>query len=79
MEQRRRFAVQQAERDVAGDQEVPLPDENYCRALEYGLPPTAGWGLGVDRLVALLTQSRNIRETMAFPIVKPTHAPIKTP
>lgn len=66
-EQRRRFAAQQADRD-RGDREVALPDEPYCQALEYALPPTVGFGLGVDRLVMLLTQQRHIRDVIAFPM-----------
>lgn len=59
-EQRRRFAAQDSDRE-AGDEEVPPADEAFCQALEYGMPPTAGWGLGVDRMVMLLTQSTHIR------------------
>lgn len=51
------------------DPEAMLPDEEYCRALEYGLPPTAGWGCGMDRLTALLTNSSHIRDTITFPLV----------
>ena len=53
------------------DPEAMLPDEGFCRALEYGLPPTAGWGCGLDRLTALLTNNNNIRETITFPLIKP--------
>jgi len=53
------------------DPEAMLPDEGFCRALEYGLPPTAGWGCGIDRLTALLTNNANIRETITFPLIKP--------
>ena len=51
------------------DPEAMVPDEAYCRALEYGLPPTAGWGCGVDRLTAILTNCSHIRDTITFPLV----------
>jgi len=50
------------------DPERMLPDESFCVALEHGLPPTAGWGCGLDRLTAILTNTPNIRETMCFPL-----------
>ena len=52
---------QQAKDKAAGDDEAQLVDENFINALEYGLPPTAGWGLGVDRLTMFLTDSNNIK------------------
>ncbi|XP_065225071.1 lysine--tRNA ligase [Planococcus citri] len=68
--QRERFE-QQAKDKQAGDDEAQLIDENFCTALEYGLPPTAGWGLGVDRLTMFLTDSNNIKEVLFFPAMKP--------
>ena len=76
--QRERFA-QQAKDKAAGDDEAMFVDENFCTALEYGLPPTAGWGLGIDRLCMFLTDSNNIKEILLFPAMKPEDqkAPVK--
>ncbi|XP_069698720.1 LOW QUALITY PROTEIN: lysine--tRNA ligase [Periplaneta americana] len=68
--QRERFE-QQAKDKAAGDDEAQLVDENFCTALEYGLPPTGGWGMGVDRLTMFLTDSNNIKEVLFFPAMKP--------
>jgi len=69
VEQHKRFAEQLAERD-RGDDEAHQMDEDYVRALAYGLPPTGGEGLGVDRLVMLLTGSRSIRDVILFPLMR---------
>lgn len=68
--QRERFNAQSAARE-AGDDEAHMLDEDYITALEYGLPPTGGWGLGIDRLTMLLTNSSNIRDVICFPTLKP--------
>ena len=70
LEQAQRF-LEQKKLDQAGDEETMAGDQDFVEALEYGMPPTTGAGIGVDRLVALLTDSHSIRETMAFPLMKP--------
>jgi lysyl-tRNA synthetase class 2 len=69
VEQEKRFRDQLAERD-RGDDEAHQMDDDYIRALAYGLPPTGGEGLGVDRLVMLLTGSRSIRDVILFPLMR---------
>jgi lysyl-tRNA synthetase class 2 len=70
VDQKERFAQQVKSRE-AGDKEAHQMDEDYIEALEYGMPPTAGEGIGVDRLVMLLTDAGSIREVILFPHMKP--------
>jgi lysyl-tRNA synthetase class 2 len=69
-EQYERFADQMAERE-RGDEEAMVLDEDYIRALSYGMPPTAGIGIGIDRLVMLLTNRHSIRDVILFPHMRP--------
>lgn len=69
-EQRRRFEQQAAAR-AAGDEEAPLPDEDFLDALSYGMPPAGGFGLGVDRLLSMLLGLGTLREVILFPTLKP--------
>jgi len=68
--QRERFSTQLADR-AAGDDEAQDIDESFIKALEHGLPPTGGWGLGIDRMTMFMTDSNNIKEVLLFPAMRP--------
>jgi lysyl-tRNA synthetase class 2 len=74
--QRQCFADQLKDK-AAGDDEAQMIDENFCTALDYGLPPTSGWGVGLDRLTMMLTAQPNIKEVLLFPAMKPVQDKLK--
>ena len=70
IEQERRL-IEQAELKNNGDEEAMMMDQDYINAMEYGMPPISGWGVGIDRLVQILTNAPNIKDCVLFPLMKP--------
>ncbi|HIC22318.1 MAG TPA: lysine--tRNA ligase, partial [Planctomycetes bacterium] len=70
IDQRVRLEVQ-AQLNADGDDEAMMMDEDYLLAMEHGMPPMSGWGMGVDRIVALLSGAENLRDVVLFPLMKP--------
>jgi lysyl-tRNA synthetase class 2 len=70
IDQKKRFGEQMKLR-AAGDKEAQMMDEDFIEALEHGMPPTAGFGVGIERLLMILTDQRSIRDVVLFPTMRP--------
>lgn len=70
LDQKERFE-KQAEAKIKGDLEAHAKDDEYVKALEHGAPPISGWGMGIDRIITLLTQQDNLRDVVLFPLLRP--------
>ena len=70
IDQRERFEEQVKARN-AGDEEAMEADEDYLTAMEHGMPPISGWGMGVDRVISILTGQENLRDVVLFPLLRP--------
>lgn len=70
VDQRQRFEEQSVHQD-AGDSDAHGKDDDYVEAMEYGMPPISGWGMGIDRIVTLLTEQENLRDVVLFPLMRP--------
>ena len=70
IDQKERF-VQQADARAHGDTETMDVDNDFVMCMEYGMPPISGWGMGIDRIVALLTDAQTLRDVVLFPLLRP--------
>lgn len=70
IDQKERFESQMQAKE-AGDEEAMSKDDDYVEAMEYGMPPVSGWGMGIERILALLTEQKNLRDVVLFPLLKP--------
>ena len=73
VDQRNRL-MEQARPKAAGDDEAMVMDDDYIRAMEYGMPPISGWGMGVDRMLQVLLGEKNIRELILPPLMRPAES-----